>query len=76
MDTDSQNQPIVDEEGELIQPDKGIDMDEYKAYVRDFRPNPRVPLWNEGDAERILTTGCVGIGIFVLIVFFMYIFTH
>ncbi|MEO8607583.1 MAG: hypothetical protein ABI690_06865 [Chloroflexota bacterium] len=76
MDTDSENQPIVDEEGELVQPDKAVDMDKYNAYVRDFRPNPRVPLWIEWDADQILTTGCIGFGIFVLIIFFLYLFTH
>ena len=71
MDADSEDKPIVDEEGELVQPDKTVDMDEYNTYVREFRPNPRVRLWSEWDGYDIQTIGCMGFGIFVLIVFFL-----
>jgi hypothetical protein len=71
MDEHLDNEPIVDDDGELVQPDKQVDLDQYAEYVRNFRPNPRIRLWPDWDKDEVLTAGCIGFGIVVFLIFCM-----
>jgi hypothetical protein len=75
MDEHTQTHPLVDNDGELVQPDKDVDMKAYSNYVRNFRARARIPMI-EFDADTLLSYGCMGFAAFVFLVLILYMSNH